>query len=170
MSVLPNSPFDEVSVDFAYVDGQTLLLVVDDYSRFLFIEPVSSTSTSAVILKLDQLFSTFGAPCVVKSDNGLPFNGEQFTKFAWVLGFKHRKVTLLWPRANGEVERFVKMLKKCIKAAKVEGRNCRKKLQAVLRNYCTTPHATTSVAPAVLLLKRPVHNKLPQANHIDPVS
>ena len=30
MSVLPDSPFDEVSLDFAYVDGQTLLLVVDD--------------------------------------------------------------------------------------------------------------------------------------------
>ena len=88
MSVLPDSPFDEVSVDFAYVDGQTLLLVVDDYSRFLFIEPVSSTSTSAVIPRLDQLYSTFGAPCVVKSDNGLPFNGDKFTKFAWVLGFK----------------------------------------------------------------------------------
>ena len=39
-----------------------------------------------------------------------------------------------------------------------------------MRNYRTTPHATTSVAPAVLLLKRPVRNKLPQANHIDPVA
>ena len=65
MSVLPDSPFDEVSVD-----GQTLLLVVDDYSRFPFVEPVSSTSASAVIPKLDQLFSTFEAPRVVKSDNG----------------------------------------------------------------------------------------------------
>ena len=37
-------------------------------------------------------------------------------------------------------------------------------------NYRTTLHATTGVAPAVLLLKRPVRNKLPQANHIDPVS
>ena len=170
MSVLPDSPFDEVSVDFAHVDGQTLLLVVDDYSRFPFVEPVSSTSASAVIPKLDQLFSTFGAPRVVKSDNGPPFNGEEFAKFACVLGFKHRKVTPLWPRANGEVERFVKTLKKCIKAAKVEGRNWRKELQAILRNYRTTPHATTGVAPAVLLLKRPVRNKLPQANHIDPVA
>ena len=170
MSVLPDSPFDEVSVDFAHVDGQTLLLVVDDYSRFPFVEPVSSTSASAVIPKLDQLFSTFGAPRVVKSDNGPPFNGEEFTKFACVLGFKHRKVTPLWPRANGEVERFVKTLKKCIKAAKVEGRNWRKELQAILRNYRTTPHATTGVAPAVLLLKRPVRNKLPQPNHIDPVA
>ena len=44
MSVLPDSPFDEVSVAFAHMDGQTLLLVVDDYSRFPFVEPVSSTS------------------------------------------------------------------------------------------------------------------------------
>ena len=106
---VPDSPFDEVSVDFAHVDGQTLLLMVDDYSRFPIVEPVSSTSASAVIPKLDQLFSTFGAPRVVKSDNGPPFNGEEFTKFACVLGFKHRKVTLLWPRANGEVERFEEM-------------------------------------------------------------
>ena len=46
MSVLPDSPFDEVSADFAHMDGQTLLLVVDDYSRFPFVEPVSSHLTS----------------------------------------------------------------------------------------------------------------------------
>jgi len=80
MSVLPDSPFDEVSVDFAHVDGQTLLLVVDDYSRFPFVEPESSKSASAVIPKLDHLFSTFGAPRIVKTDNGPPFNGEEFAK------------------------------------------------------------------------------------------
>ena len=170
MSVLPDCPFDEVSVDFVHVDGQTLLLVVNDYSRFPFVEPVSSTSASAVIPKLDQLFSTFGAPRVVKSQNGPPFNEEEFAKFAYVLGFKHQKVTPLWPRASGEVERFVKTLKKCIKAAKVEGRNWRKEKQAILRNYRTTPHETTGVAPAVPLLKWPVRNKLPQVNHIDPVA
>ena len=76
MSVLPDSPFDEVSVDFAHVGGQTLLLVVDDYSRFPFVEPVSSTSASAVIPKLEQLLATFRAPRDVKSDNGQQFNGE----------------------------------------------------------------------------------------------
>ena len=43
-------------------------------------------------------------------------------------------------------------------------------LQAILRNCRTTPHATTGVSPAVLLLKRPVRDKLPQPNHIDPVA
>ena len=31
MSILPENPFDEVSVDFAHVDGQTLLLVTQDF-------------------------------------------------------------------------------------------------------------------------------------------
>ena len=64
----------------------------------------------------------------------------------------------------------MKTLKKCIKAAKVVGRNWRKELQAILRNYRTTPHATTGVSPATLLLKRPVRNKLSQPNHIDSVA
>ena len=77
---------------------------------------------------------------MLKSDNGPPFNGQDFAKFADVLGFKHRKVTPLWPRANGEVERFVKTMKKCVKAAKSEGKNWRKEMQEFLRNYRTTPH------------------------------
>ena len=103
-----------------------------------------STSASAVIPKLDQLFATFGTPSVVRSDNGPCFN-RGFPKFAHVFGFRHRKVTPFWPRVNGEVERFVKTLKKCIKAAKAEGRNWRRELQVILRNYPTMPHATTGV-------------------------
>ena len=170
MSVLPDNPFDEVSIDFASVNGETLLLVIDDHSRFPFVEPVSSTSANVVIPKLDKLFAMFGTPHVVRSDNGPPFNGEEFAKFAQVLGFKHRRVTPLWPRANGEVERFVKTLKKYIKAAKTEGKNWRKEMQSFLRNYRTTPHATTGVAPSVLLMKRVARNKIPQTNNVDPVS
>ena len=170
MSVLPDNPFNEVSIDFAYVDRENLLLLIDDYSRFPFVGPLSSTSASAVIPKLDKLFATFGTPRVVKSDNGPPFNGNEFAKFAGALGFKHRKVTPLWPRANAEVERFVKTLKKCIKAAKAEGKNWRNELQAFLGNYHTTPHATTEITPATLLLKRAVRNKFPQVNNADPVA
>ena len=43
-----------------------------------------------------------------------------------LLWFKHRKVTPLCPRANGEVDRSVKTMKKCVEAAKSEGKNWRK--------------------------------------------
>ena len=47
---------------------------------------------------------------------------KDLSKFASVLGFKHRKVTPLWPRASGEVERFMRTLKQAIEAAKARCR------------------------------------------------
>ena len=44
-----------------------------------------------------------------------PFNSKEFTAFADDLGFKHRKVTPKWARANGEVEKFLRTVKKVIK-------------------------------------------------------
>ena len=66
MTELPSKAFEVVSVDFANVDRETVLVGVDDYSRFPFVEPVNSTAASAVIPKLDQLYSTFGTLDTVK--------------------------------------------------------------------------------------------------------
>ena len=46
-----------------------------------------------------------------------------------------------------------------MKAAKAEGKNWRKELQTLLRNYRTTPHATTDITPAILPLKTVVVKK-----------
>jgi hypothetical protein len=71
-----------------------------------------------VIPKLDQIFATMGTPEIVKTENGPPFNSQEFSRFADTLGFEHKKVTPLWPRANGEVERLVRTFKKTGKVAK----------------------------------------------------
>ena len=52
ISRLPDQPCEEMSVDFAHVDGETLLILIDDYSHFPFIEPVTS----------DKIFAMFGTP------------------------------------------------------------------------------------------------------------
>ena len=52
----------------------------------------------------------FGTPGKLKSDNGPPFNSHKFTEFANELGFVHRRITPLWPRANGMFERYMKNL------------------------------------------------------------
>ena len=95
MSTLPDGPCEEMSCDFAHVDGETRLIVIDDFSRFPFVESVTSEATGAVVPKLDKLFATFGTPEVLKTDNGPPFIGTDFATFANMLGFKHRKVTPL---------------------------------------------------------------------------
>ena len=77
-------------------------------------ELVRSTSSNADIPCLDKIFAEYGIPEVVRSDNGPAFNSHEFNEFWKHLGFIHRKVTPYWPRANGEVERFMRTVKKVI--------------------------------------------------------
>lgn len=163
MSPLPDSAWQEVSVDFKDLSTKGYLLVVtDDYSRYPVVDIVSSTSANAVIPRLDKIFAEFGIPEVVKSDNGPPFNGRDFKNFAETLGFRHRKVTPLWPRANGGVERFMRTIKKTIHTATAECKPWKEEMCKLLRNYRTTPHSSTGMAPATAMFNRNIRTKLPE--------
>jgi hypothetical protein len=117
MSPLPNAPWTELSMDFAQLsNGMYLMVLIDDYSRYPFVEVVNSTSARTVIPRLDSILAIRGIPACIKTDNGPPFNGDEFRRYAERTGFKHRKITPLWPRANGEVERFMGSVKKVVKA------------------------------------------------------
>ena len=157
MTPLPNGRWEQVSIDFCEVAGHYVLVAIDDYSRFPEIEVVHSTSAKAVIPKLDRIFAAYGVPQVVKSDNGPPFNDGEFARFAKYLGFKHRKVSPLWPEANGEVEHFMKTFGKVLRTTP----HWKQDMYQVLRNYRATPHCTTGVAPATALFGRPIRVKLP---------
>jgi len=77
MSQLPAAPWTEISVDFANLpDQEYMLLITDDYSRYPVVEILKSTTAAMEIRKLNKVFSEFGVPDVVKSDNGPPFNSN----------------------------------------------------------------------------------------------
>ena len=88
----------EVSVDFKVLpNSEYLLVITDDYSRYPIVEIITSTAAKVVIPVIDKVFAEFGLPHTLKSDNGLPFQSDDFAKFANYLGFKHRRITPYWP-------------------------------------------------------------------------
>ena len=103
MSPLPAAPWAEVSADFGH-----LLAVTDEYSRYAVVDILDSISTTSVIPRLDKIFAEFGVPVSLKTDNGPPFNSHEFKTYASITGFRHRRITPLWPQANGETERFMR--------------------------------------------------------------
>lgn len=161
---IPSAPWKNLSADFLgpLPTGELILVVIDDFSRFPEVEIVTSTAASSVIPKLDSMFARHGIPDVLKSDNGPPFNGSELTKFAQYLGFQHKKITPIWPCANGEAERFMAPLMKAIRAAHVENRSWKQELYNFLRQYRATPHCTTGVSPAEALYGRKLNVTLPQ--------
>ena len=138
------------------------MVVVDEFSRFPEVEQLTSTSAKAVVPKLDAIFSRQGVPDILKSDNGSPFNGPEFKNFADYLGFKHRKITPLWPKANYEAECLVQTLEKNIRIAHIEGKNWKQELYKFLRQYRATPHSTTRVSRYEALNSRKLKTRLPE--------
>ena len=96
-----------------------LLVIIDKYSHFPIVEIVHSTSHVAMIPKFDKIFSEFGIPRQLKSDNGPPFKGYNLKKIAKYLGFHHRRITPLYPQSNGLVEKFNTGLEKVLHTAKI---------------------------------------------------
>ncbi|KAL8561709.1 hypothetical protein ACOMHN_025993 [Nucella lapillus] len=163
MSPLPSAPWTELRADFGHLpNGQYILVVTDEYSRYVVVDIPDSTSAKTVIPRLERIFAEFGFPSVLKTDNGPPFNSRDFSTYASHSGFRHRKITPLCPRANGETERLMRTIKKRIKAATAQQKNWKQEMYRFLLDYRTTPHTTTRVAPATAIIDRAVKNRLPQ--------
>ncbi|KAL0157253.1 hypothetical protein M9458_048499, partial [Cirrhinus mrigala] len=161
MSELTEGPYQNVSVDFCglFPSGDYLLGVLDEYSRFPFVEITPSTSAHLVI-PLDKIFSTAGIPKIMKSYNGPPIFSQELANFTPHFGIHHCKMALL-ASSQVEVERFMRTLKKAASTATVEGKSWKQELHKFLRNYRATPHETTGTSLAELLFGRPINIKLP---------
>ena len=123
---LPQGPWQHVSADLmtpSLPSGHTLLVVVDYLSRNFEVEFLKSTTTDKVIASLEKMFLIHGLPKEITTDNGPQFISKEFEDYSEMQGIKHRKVTPLWPQANGEVERQNRSLLKRLKISQIEKRD-----------------------------------------------
>ncbi len=100
-----------------------------------------------------EMFALFVIPQELKTDNGPPFQGFEFARYLEAMGVKHRKITPLWPRANAFCERFMRNLNRVLRNSQASGGSWREELETFLSNYRATPHSSTGMAPASLLLQ-----------------
>lgn len=135
-----------------------LLVLVDQYSRYPVTAEVQTEAARFVIPKMEAIFAQFRVPESIKSDNGPPFNGAEFSNYLKSLGVRHRKITPLAAESNGDVESFMKNVSRDLRM-----------LLDFLRNYRTTPHSSTRFPPAQLLFGRVWRTKLPTAQPWTPM-
>ena len=161
---LPSGPWQDLAVDLLgpLPSGESVLVIVDYFSRYYEVEVMRSTTSERVIECLEKVFTTHGLPLSIRSDNGPQFRSEVFEQYLEDNGIEHRKTTPLWPQANGEVERQNRSLLKRMRIAQAEGKEWKKEVRKYLVAYRSTPHSTTGVSPAELLFGRKVRTKLPE--------
>ena len=105
----PERPFQELAGDFCCYGGKNYLILVDCYSDWPEIIPMSQdTVTSKLVSALRQSFCRVGVPDIFWSDQGPQFMSSQFQNFAKQWGFRHLTSSPRYPQSNGKAEATVK--------------------------------------------------------------
>ncbi|KAG6923095.1 hypothetical protein G0U57_021612 [Chelydra serpentina] len=148
----PENPWQRIHVDFAGPpEGNMFLVVVDVHSKCPEGSIMQSTISESTIQKLWGLFSHFGLPEQLMSDNGPQFVSQEFPNFMKVNGIHHITSAPYHPSTNELAERFVQTMKQAMKSARGQ-LSIQKHLDTFLLSYRNTPHGLTKASPAFLMM------------------
>ena len=125
--------------------------MADYFSKFPYVFPVASTHHFKTITHLKELLAAEGIPAIIMSDNGPPFNGEEFRQFACDFDFMHTTSSPHFHQSNGFIEAMVKKVKNAYK--KMDGSsNAQARALLQLRD---TPITADLPSPAEILHGHP---------------
>ncbi|KAH9248628.1 hypothetical protein BASA81_013698 [Batrachochytrium salamandrivorans] len=102
--------------------NNVLLVVICVFTRFIFLRPLQDNSALAVSSALFSIFTNFGFPRVIQSDNGTEFVNAIVHHLTTSFHIDHRLSTPYHPRANGLAERSVQTSCRAIRKL-LEGEN-----------------------------------------------
>ena len=103
------------------------------------------------------MFATHGLPETIVSDNGTVFTSPEFKNLTTRNCIRHIRTALYHPSSNGQVERAVQTFKEAMKKNQEESLETRVSRFLFFR---TTPHSTTGITPAEMLMGRQLRSHL----------
>jgi transposase InsO family protein len=142
-----------VATDLSHWDEKDYLIVVDYYSRYFEVTHLSTTTSKYIVKQMKSIFSRFGIPEKVVSDNGPQYSSSEFTKFASDNGFRHDTSSPKYPQSNGLAERTVQTVRRIFQ-------KCKRNNLGILE-YRNTPIDNLDHSPAELLQGRQLRSLLP---------
>ena len=155
----PSHPWSRLHLDFAGpFMGHMYLVIVDAHSKWLDVQIMHSITTEKTIEKLRSVFATHGLPRQIVTDNGTSFTSDKFQEFVSMNGIKHTFSAPYHPSTNGLAERAVQTFKQGLR--EISQGTIAEKLTKFLFKYRITPHSTTGIPPAELLMGRRLRSRL----------
>lgn len=157
-------PFSKEYISITPFLGNNFFVLIDAFSKWPEVFITRDMTSTTTIQKCRQVFSTFGIPEVIVSDNGRHFRSHEFANFLQVNGIEHKTTAPFYPATNGQAERFIQTMKLAFKKkflnSTVSIAELNKVLQQFLFHYRTTPHQTTGVSPAKKIFNRELRTRL----------
>ena len=153
---IPPVPWSTVATDIFHYESKSYLLVVDYTSRFPIVREIKSMSAQHIAEHLRLIFSEYGWPDTLVSDNGPCYVAKTFTSLMKEHAVNHITSSPHYPQSNGLAEKFVQIVKNLFYKAKDEGTDIYKCLMI----YHNMPLASTSKSPMQMLQQRSTRSQL----------
>ena len=144
---VPQGHWEKLGIYFFEFQSTTYFLIADYYRRFPVIRKIRSTNTSATTEILKQVFSEYGVPQTVMTDNGPPFSLKEFAAFANQYRFDHIMSSPCYPQSNGFIKHMVQTVKQCMRKCAATEHDP----SLAMLIYRATPLTTSIPSPAELL-------------------
>ena len=92
-TTLPQGPLQHLAIDLLgpFPSGDSILVVVDYFSRYYEVKIMKSTISEKIIEALEQIFAIHGLPLSVTSDNGPQFISDTIEQYFTNCGIEHPK-------------------------------------------------------------------------------
>ena len=114
-------------------------------------EKVTTTTAQSTINQFCNIFATEGAPQILITDNGPPFNSSEFRRFCQEWNLEQYTSSPNYPQSDGQAEQSVQTVKQQMARCKQDGQDFK---QALLQKR-TTPISKDLSSPFEILHGRP---------------
>ena len=106
---VPVVPWSKVATDIFHYESQPYLLVVDYTSRFPIVRRLKLMSAQNIAEQFQSIFSEYGWPGTLVSDNGPYYSAETFTNLMKEYAVNHITSSPHYPQSNGLAEKLYKL-------------------------------------------------------------
>ena len=164
--ITPSRPMHQLSIDFLAIDtkAQTkckILTCVDEFTKYAFgilVKSENAEKTAEALYR--NIYTKFGIPEVVHSDQGATFVGKVLKELNNLLGIRHTITTTYRPQSNGSCERLNSTLISRIRTLQPrEKKKWHFHVDSLVMAYNTTTHESTNTTPFQAMYGR--HAKIP---------
>lgn len=138
-------PFIKTTKKNAY-----LLVIVDSFTKFVFIVAVKNTKSRIVINELNKIFKIFGSPKRLICDAGSAFTSKAFSSYCNDLNIRRHIIATAVPRSNGQVERYNRTILDALRSLSADTNNNKwdDHITNIQQGINSTINKTTTAVPS----------------------
>ena len=138
--------------------GKDYVIVVDYTSNYFDISQLPDKKSSTVATHTKRIFSKFGIPKIIMSDNGPEFIGKGYQDFVKQWDIDHDSSSPHYPESNGLVKRTIQTVKRTLTKSFEDNQDPYLALLAL--KICSGPY--DSLSPGTVMFNRPLRTIVPQ--------